>query len=201
MIRNTANGRSVAGALFKREREHPGPKFQVSSDAAASLELLAGQPTVLEVTALRRVAPASETPEAELLSAGVEGQVAGAKQVSGAAAAGAVAPAASATAVPRKWSLRNFFRRGGTQQTAGQGAAAPDKPYVEVSAYPAEGDALETAEILRRSGLPPEVYAQDGQAGKTWRVVIGPAASTGERDTLLRKAGELGFADAYAVAQ
>ncbi|MFV0490758.1 MAG: SPOR domain-containing protein [Pseudorhodobacter sp.] len=54
MLRNPANGRSVAGALFRRERINPGPPLQVSSEAAAALGILAGQPAQLNVTALRR---------------------------------------------------------------------------------------------------------------------------------------------------
>ena len=34
IIRNTANSKFVIGALFKRERQTPGPSIQVSSDAA-----------------------------------------------------------------------------------------------------------------------------------------------------------------------
>ncbi|MFQ6753603.1 SPOR domain-containing protein [Cereibacter sphaeroides] len=51
---NPANNRSVVGALFRRERENPGPKLQLSSDAAEALGLLAGQPATIRVTALRR---------------------------------------------------------------------------------------------------------------------------------------------------
>lgn len=54
IIRNTANGQSVIGALFKRDRSLPGPAFQVSSDAAEALGMLAGGPAALNVTALRR---------------------------------------------------------------------------------------------------------------------------------------------------
>ena len=54
IIRNRATGQSVTGALFKRERESPGPKLQVSSEAAAELGMLAGQPAELNVVALRR---------------------------------------------------------------------------------------------------------------------------------------------------
>ena len=54
IIRNTSNGQSVTGALFRREVDNPGPKVQVSSDAAAALGMLAGQPVTLSVTALRR---------------------------------------------------------------------------------------------------------------------------------------------------
>ena len=54
MIRNQKNGKSVVGALFRRERDNPGPSLQVSSDAAEALGMLAGQPTELNVVALRR---------------------------------------------------------------------------------------------------------------------------------------------------
>jgi hypothetical protein len=54
IIRNPANGRFVIGALFRRERMNPGPPLQISSDAAAALDILAGSPTSLHVTALRR---------------------------------------------------------------------------------------------------------------------------------------------------
>ncbi len=68
-IVNQDNGRSIIGALFRRERNNPGPRFQVSSDAAAELGMLAGAPARLTVTALRRVQvpiePAQPAPEAE----------------------------------------------------------------------------------------------------------------------------------------
>lgn len=62
---NPATGKSVTGALFRRERENPGPVLQVSSDAADALGMLAGQPTELRVTALRKVekeAPPADEP-------------------------------------------------------------------------------------------------------------------------------------------
>lgn len=54
VIRNSENGRSIVGALFRRERENPGPLLQVSSDAAEELGILAGAPTELTVIVLRR---------------------------------------------------------------------------------------------------------------------------------------------------
>ncbi|MFN4099195.1 MAG: SPOR domain-containing protein [Pararhodobacter sp.] len=53
MIRNPATGSTVIGALFRRERDNPGPRFQVSSEAASALGLLAGAPAEIQVTALR----------------------------------------------------------------------------------------------------------------------------------------------------
>ncbi len=54
IIRNKTNEKFVIGALFKRERNNPGPKLQLSSDAASALGVLAGAPTTLNVTVLRR---------------------------------------------------------------------------------------------------------------------------------------------------
>lgn len=65
-IKNTANGKTVTGALFRRERNLPGPALQVSSAAAEKLGMLAGSPTRLQVVALRRetIEPVTQ-PEAE----------------------------------------------------------------------------------------------------------------------------------------
>jgi len=54
IIRNEDNGKFVIGALFRKERDLPGPVLQISSDAAAALDILAGAPAKLNVTALRR---------------------------------------------------------------------------------------------------------------------------------------------------
>lgn len=53
IIRNQDNGKFVIGALFRKEAETPGPVVQVSSDAASALDMLAGAPAMLNVTALR----------------------------------------------------------------------------------------------------------------------------------------------------
>jgi hypothetical protein len=67
ILRNPANGKFVIGALFKREAFNPGPKLQISSDAAEALGLLAGQPAEISVTALRREEAAPETDAAKPL--------------------------------------------------------------------------------------------------------------------------------------
>ena len=54
LVRNEANGREVTGALFRRQRDVPGPRIQASSDAAEALGMLAGAPVKLNVTALVR---------------------------------------------------------------------------------------------------------------------------------------------------
>ena len=57
-MRNGATGKEVIGALFRRERISPGPRLQLSSEAAAALGILAGAPTSIEVVALRDAEPA-----------------------------------------------------------------------------------------------------------------------------------------------
>jgi rare lipoprotein A len=71
IIRNTETGRFVIGALFRRERENPGPPIQVSSEAAAALDILAGAPAVVQITALRReeVSAEEDMPLSEELAA------------------------------------------------------------------------------------------------------------------------------------
>lgn len=101
LIRNTKNGKSVVGALFRRELENPGPSVQVSSDAAEALGMLAGQPANLSIVALKRqeldltsaeeVTPESEAAAAEAATAKDGGKADGKK----AADAAAVAPAAT----------------------------------------------------------------------------------------------------------
>lgn len=79
ILRNEANGKFVIGALFRRERDNPGPKLQISSDAADALGMLAGQPGQLNVTALRRedsaadaAPPATALPAADLPAVSAE---------------------------------------------------------------------------------------------------------------------------------
>lgn len=105
IIRNPATGREVVGALFRRERQNPGPVFQVSADAAAAVGMLAGQPASLTVVALRT----QSAPEPELAPAGGPGgQPAPDTAVADAAAAddpgtaGAQVAAASAPEAPRR---------------------------------------------------------------------------------------------------
>ena len=57
VMRNPGNGQEVVGALFRRERITPGPRLQLSSEAAVALGILAGSPTEIEVVALLEVEP------------------------------------------------------------------------------------------------------------------------------------------------
>lgn len=142
VIRNNRTGATVIGALFRRERDNPGPRFQISSEAAGALGILAGAPSEISVTALRlqrvemEIAPpaAPATAAAETLA------------VAPVAAAATPAPTeaapASAVAVtevdpaPRR-TLRDFFRGTPAQpETAAiaETTLAPVAPVAETAA-------------------------------------------------------------------
>lgn len=110
LIRDISSGKSITGALFRRERENPGPVFQLSSDAASELGVLAGTPVSVKVTALRKqevetpalplptgadaVATGTVSSDAEQPAEVVEPVTQPAAQTSAAATAASVAPAA-----------------------------------------------------------------------------------------------------------
>ena len=203
IIRNTANGKFVIGALFRRERDNPGPRLQVSSDAAAALGLLAGQPMKLNVTALRReevpdpaAAPATKAPAASTAPA-----VPAAATVTASAlppANGAASTTATAAAAIAK------------AETAAAPAAAPTtapskpkgglgKPYLQIGIFSVQSNADDTAAKMRGAGMVPIVKKQTSQGKTFWRVLVGPAGSASERSALLKQIKAQGFADAYAV--
>lgn len=186
IIRNNKNSKFVIGALFRRERETPGPRIQVSSDAAEALGMLAGAPSELNVTALRREETPAEDPSAaptgELVAA-PDVQTAALDPVDGAAAAidaaEAATPEPAATPRPQSSSL--------------------SKPYIQIGIFSVEQNARNTATSLSGNGMIPTVKKQSTQGKTFWRVVVGPAQSKSERTVLLKKAKDMGFADAYPV--
>ena len=213
IIRNAANGNFVIGALFRREVNTPGPRVQVSSDAAATLAMLAGQPVQLNVTALRREeVPTAGSEEGADAEATVEalpapGEISETRldPIASAAAAIEAAPArpTSATANPTPPPTRPATAPAAPVQTA---AAAPaprasnlDKPYLQIGIFSIEANANRAATAMRNAGMVPEVRQQTSQGKTFWRVLVGPAGSAAERSTLLGKIKEEGFTDAYAV--
>lgn len=202
IIRNTANGKFVIGALFRREREIPGPRIQASSDAAAALGMLAGAPVALNVTALRREAVAEEPPVAEDTPAeedlaasaptteavsSTDGEIteSALDPIAGAAAAiEAAAPSAPAAKPPPAPAPK---------------ASKVDKPFIQIGIFSVEANANRAADTMRNAGMHPTVYEQSANGKPFWRVVVGPAQSKSERASLLKQVKATGFSDAYAV--
>ncbi len=213
IIRNTSNGKFVIGALFRRERANPGPILQVSSDAAAALDMLAGAPSQLNVTALRR--EAAPDPEAlaaaDVESLGEEGALqapeieqtaldplAGAAaaidnaEAAAAAPADMAAPAAAVATQPAPEPVP-------AAAPAPRAGASLDKPFIQIGIFSMEENARNTATAMRQEGMVPTVKKQSSQGKTFWRVVVGPAQSASERSVLLKKVKGIGFDDAYAV--
>lgn len=193
IIRNQSNGQFVVGALFRRERNIPGPSLQISSDAAASLGILAGAPTGLNVTALTKVSePAAAEPA--LPTAEQTGTIDEAPEVTTAtldpvtATAGAAIEAATPTPPPAP------------QPAAPVQASNLSKPFVQIGIFSIEANAERAAKQMRGAGLAPTVK-QSQISGKTfWRVVVGPAATSSELSQILSSIKSEGFTDAFAVS-
>ncbi len=189
IIRNEENGKFVIGALFKRERDNPGPLIQLSSDAAAALGILAGQPTRLNVTALRREQVPDETAQP------VSDEAIAEETLDPISAAAAAIDAAEAKEAGTETSTAVAT----TPTPKPPTTSALDKPFIQIGIFSVETNATNTATSLRTLGLIPIVKAQESKGKKFWRVLVGPAATKSERASFLKKVKTLGFDDAYFV--
>jgi hypothetical protein len=135
IIRNDATGETVIGALFRRERENPGPPIRISPDAAKAPGLLAGQPARVTITALRRAedTPAAAAPATAAAAPAASSPAAGGKsyiqpgifsvKANARRAADTVTRAGARTALRKKASKGKPCRSGG----AGPAASAADR--------------------------------------------------------------------------
>lgn len=179
MIRNTKNGKSVIGALFRRERDNPGPALQVSSDAAEELGLLAGAPTELSVVALRKeekTLPAPETSEPQTAAVGspaavVAGAAPAADGKDAVAAAGAeVAAQAAPVEKPKRGLFGGLFKKKPKPEPATEPAAIADG----ASAQPIEQSTLEPVTATAAAGIA-AAEAKQKAAPKPAAAPAGPA--------------------------
>ncbi|MEL7212291.1 MAG: SPOR domain-containing protein [Pseudomonadota bacterium] len=197
IIRNEATDQFVIGALFRKERETPGPRVQVSSDAAAEIGMLAGQPQRVSVVALRREtveeAPDPvDAPTEEGLNAPAQIEASELDPIAGAAAAidaaegtqtqtAAAAPAPTPAPAPRLTS------------------SSLAKPFIQIGIFSVEQNAKNTAASMRTAGVVPTIKKSTSSGKTFWRVIVGPASNSAERTALLNKVKEKGFNDAYFV--
>lgn len=192
IIRNTANDKFVVGALFRREREIPGPRLQISSDAAEALGVLAGAPAPLSVVALRKeiVAVEPEPVETDQVAAPAEVETAELDPIAGAAAVlaedGAEAASVATSAAP-------------APKPAPRVASGLTKPFLQIGIFSVESNAKRSADLLSGAGLLPTIKPGEKDGKPFWRVVVGPARDASERKILLDKIKDVGFTDAYAV--
>ncbi|WP_299679861.1 SPOR domain-containing protein [uncultured Roseobacter sp.] len=200
LIRNQTNGQFVVGALFRRERDIPGPRLQMSSDAAEALGILAGAPTDLEVVALRKetVEVAPPAPAEEAIEAPAEITETSLDPI---AAAGAAIEAAEPTGTETAETA--VIEPATLPQSSLPQTAAPTsslkKPFIQIGIFSEEANAERAAKQMRGAGLIPTVKEQQLGGKPFWRVVVGPATSTSEQRRLLSTIKDEGFSDAYAV--
>ncbi len=193
ILRNPANGSFVIGALFRRERDNPGPKLQISSDAAEALGILAGAPAEISVTALRR----EEAPEAApsvaapvLDTAETIDPAANADDIAAGAAAAldrsAAVPAPAATeAAPDAAPAETPVATGGDVR-------------IQVGIFSVEANAKRAADTLSGAGIAATIRKESSQGREFWSVV---ASGSGNRNGLLQKVKGAGFTDAYLLSR
>lgn len=265
LIRNEETGAFVVGALYRRERFFPGPPFQLSSDAAAELGILAGNPTRIRVTALVEEAVVAEEPapipapeisdevpgaldgdpvdtadisapqEDDVLPAPAASEVSASLDPIAAAAAAIEAadpvPAGEIEAIPSAPPPRPITQGPNapqprqnsnpppvieetiavnepeiTSEPIQQTFAAPssavttlNRPFIQVGIFSVQDNAQRTAEGLSRAGILPFVEEQRVGGRDFYRVIVGPATDSAERQTLLEAVQAQGFTDAYFV--
>lgn len=192
IIRNADNSKFVIGVVYRPERQTPGPAIQVSSDAAEALGMLAGQPAALTVTALKREEAAAPAPEADPATAPTE-ELKAQPQIE----ATALDPIAAASAA-----LDEAEGKPATAAAAPKPAsssAALSKPFIQIGIFSVQANANNTAESLRRAGMVPTIKPGTSSGKQFWRIIVGPATTSTERASLLKKIKGLGFNDAYYV--
>ena len=223
-IRNASNGKFIEGALFRRERETPGPTFQVSSEAASSLGMLAGAPTQIEVVALRKEAVPVADPTTGLpvgagaladesvledestLESAPEVQTASLDPLAGAAAAIDAAVIDTNSAQPpveASMAAEELLFNEAAIITEEKATSTPsealEKPYVQIGIFSQEQNAERTADVLRGIGMVPSMRNYERNGKEYWRLLVGPANSQKERSRVLAQIKKQGFSDAYPV--
>lgn len=144
-ITNKNNGKTIAGALFRRERANPGPRIQVSSDAAVALGMLAGQPAELSIVAVRQEEFTIEPeplPLSDEEAVGTEETAEAPEDDSGSevAEAGVIAAAgiaaAEATEKPKRKGFWESLKEGFSKKPASDVATEADTALIEGAAVP-----------------------------------------------------------------
>lgn len=193
ILRNIANGKFVIGALFKREAFNPGPKLQISSDAADALGMLAGQPAQISVIALRREEVAAETDATRPILDANEAVSTTTIDAVASAAIDEAEATATATAAPQPVAPVIATAPAPAAPAATAPASGSDVT-IQIGIFSVEANANRTVETLTKAGIS-ATSRKDTTQGKTWWSVT--ARGTGDRAALLAKVKGLGFTDAY----
>lgn len=193
IMRNPANGKFVIGALFKRERDNPGPSLQISSDAAAALGLLAGQPAKINVTALRREEEKATVDATQPILDTAE-TLTTESMATGAAAVSVQTLAAPTQTAPKQTAATQTINAAATATFT---PAAPvisgnqTGQLIQIGLFSIEGNANRAVATLKAAGIVASIRASTSKGKPLWSVT-----SRGDA-TILAKAKAAGFKDAY----
>lgn len=195
-VTNTSNGQIISAALFRRERLNPGPRIQLSSDAATALDILAGQPTELEVIVLRQeevvIEPAilaDPEPEPEPVEDVSEGDEPTTEddtdaETAGAIAAGAAVAAAETESAPRQGFWARF-------RDSLRNEPAPEDTVAEAPAITADDDVAASAAVPSVETAPLDTVAVAAAAiaaaeAEEEAAPAAPAPSSGLRNPFIQ---------------
>lgn len=212
VIRNGANGKSVIGAMFRRERDNPGPKIQLSSDAAVALGIVAGTPVEISIIVLRREEIVVDVPEATVAAA--DGSMTIPPRRGALAVPVVVAPVAAPVVDTSAASFAAIVEQTlGDVPVSGENAEAPvdeaaasqglgglfrlRKPYIQIGTFGEEANATALVEDLLAAGVHAQIQADNPEVPTLWRVISGPYAKRSERTAQLLIIKGLGYTDAF----
>jgi hypothetical protein len=214
ILRNPANGKFVIGALFRREIDNPGPKLQISSDAASALGLLAGEPGKISVTALRReeakaapdaskpILDAAETVSTETLDPVLDATATPAAKTGATAKVKPTSPAAAPTISSDPIPAGTLKPQPGkpVATPAAPAAKAADKApsasgnsKIQIGIFSLEANAKRAAATLKAAGVATDIRSETSQGKTFWSVTARGDTAT------LDKVKKAGFKDAYLL--
>ena len=216
-IRNDATGKEVIGALYKRERDFPGPKIELSADAAAALGVLAGTPVELTIVALRRktvevVVEVEEldmttplrrrVPEATEATAAEPAEepvaiVAPEIEVPAVVPPVVVAPVVEATPTPII--ATEIEETALPPVTSATEAADSPGTYMQVATLQSKSRADAVVAKLITAGLDAEIRERQVGEKTLYRIIVGPAKSPEALEVMMSVVIELGYTDAIVL--
>lgn len=227
-VRNRETGRTVEGAMFRRDPTLSGPSILVSSDAALNLGLTPGRPTELQIVALREdgfqtagetpTLPAATTTTGQTTGTGV-GTLAPTPTAVETASLPQPEPAPEPQPVFTATPSPTTTTTGETltpQPTAPAVTAAPTKiegaspsqpiieglppgDYVQAGAFGVEGNADALVKKLRRAELPAQYVKREVNGSLFNIVMIGPLRNAAEVDRAKATAKAIGVSGARKV--
>lgn len=217
-ITNPTNDKSVIGALYRRERDFPGPQIELSADAAAALGVVAGTPAELNIVALRRVevevdVPRSSIPQPMTVPLRRPGSVVVPEPPAEVAApeapeetpvvavptppSAAETPAVAATPLPPIAPVVEAAEP--VAPPVAQAADDPASSYVQVATMESTRRANELVTKLEIAGLSAEIRESKSGSKTLYRIIVGPATSPEALEIMLSTVRELGYKDAIPL--